>query len=123
MVKIILKWSPFIGYESWDSNRIPKDKGVYEFATRPQSGHRIIYVGQTDDLQDRSVQHLDEKEPNLCLKKKLKEKAWDFRYALLPLEADRQDAEQLLYDKYTPECNEVRPTGSGRKIPIEIEEQ
>ena len=124
MVKITLKWSAFFGYEVYNSNKIPKEKGVYEFFVRLKSGgSRIIYVGQAEDLQKRSVDHQLDSEQNECLKKHLKDNKWDFRHALLSLEADRQDAEQALYDKHKPECNQVRPNGSGRKLPIEIEEQ
>ena len=124
MVKITLKWSEFVGYDAYNSNKIPEEKGVYEYFVKLNNGgSRIVYVGQADDLRKRSVDHMLDSEPNESLKKKLKEKWWYFRYALLPLEADRQDAEQALYDKHKPECNQVRPNGSGRKLPIEIEEQ
>ena len=123
MVKITLKWSAFVGYDAYNSNKIPDEKGVYEYFIRLKNGNsKIIYVGQADDVRQRSVDHLLESEKNECLKKNLKEIKWDFRYALLPLEADRQDAEQALYDIHKPECNQVRPSGSGRKIPSEIEE-
>jgi len=124
VVKISLKWSEFFGYENWDSGRIPEQSGIYEYFIRLKSGdRRLVYVGEADDLRQRSQEHLSEDEQNECLKKKLKEIKWDFRYALLPHKADRQDAEQAMYDKYKPECNVVRPGGSGRNIPIEIEEQ
>jgi excinuclease UvrABC nuclease subunit len=97
---------------------------VYEYFIRLKNGgSRIIYVGQAEDLRKRSVDHLVDTEPNECLKKHLKEIKWDFRYALLSLEADRQDAEQALYDKYKPECNQIRPNGSGRKLAIQVEEE
>lgn len=122
--KIHLKWSAFIGYEEWDSNKVPESSGVYEYFTRLKGGGRkIVYVGEADNLQERSVKHLAETEPNECLKEKLEKIKWDFRYALLSLEADRQDAEQALYDKYKPECNKIRPSGSGRNLQIEIEEE
>lgn len=34
-----------------------------------------------------------------------------------------KDVEQALYDKYKPECNDVRLAGSGRNLQIEIEEK
>lgn len=122
--KIHLKWSGFIGYEEWDSNKVPESAGVYEYFTRLKDGGRkIVYVGEADNLKERSVKHLAETEPNECFKEKLEKIKWDFRYALLSLEADRQDAEQALYDKYKPECNKIRPSGSGRNLQIEIEEE
>lgn len=122
--KIHLKWSAFIGYEKWDSDKVPESGGVYEYSTRPTGGgKKIVYIGEADNLRDRSVEHLGESEKNKCLKEKLKKKKWDFRYALLSLEADRQDAEQALYDKFGCTCNKVRPSGSGRKLQIELEEE
>jgi len=112
---IRLKWSKFIGYE---------DSGVYEYFVRLKSGDKnLIYVGEADDLRKRSQEHLSVKEPNECLKKNLKEYKWDFRYAILASKADRQDAEQALYDKYKPKCNKVRPSGSGRNLEIKIIEE
>lgn len=122
--KIHLKWSAFISYEKWDSEKIPESSGVYEYFVRlKKGGRKIIYVGEADNLRERAVQHLSEKEPNKCIKKNLKDYKWDFRYALLSPKADRQDAEQALYDKYKPECNNVRPSGSSRKLQIEIKEE
>jgi len=122
--KIHLKWSAFIGYEEWDSNKVPESGGVYEYFIRLQGGgRRIVYVGEADNLQKRSQEHLAESEKNKCLKEKLEKIKWDFRYALLSLKADRQDAELALYDKYKPECNTVQPSGSGRNLEIEIEEE
>jgi len=124
MVKITLKWSALIGYETWDSNKAPEQSGVYEYFIRLQGGGtRIVYVGEADDIRQRSQEHLSEGEQNKCLKEKLEKIKWDFRYALLSLKAERQDAEQALYDKYKPECNLTRPSGSGRNISVEIEEQ
>jgi excinuclease UvrABC nuclease subunit len=123
-MKIIIKWSNFYGYETWDSDNIPQKSGVYEYFVRQKNGgKRIIYVGEADDLRKRSQEHLSENEKNKCLKDHLDKHKWDFRYALLSLKADRQDAELALYKKYKPECNLVEPSGSGRNLPIEIEEQ
>jgi len=125
MVHIIhLKWSAFIGYEDWDGQKIPESEGVYEYFVRVKGGgNRIVYVGEADNLRKRTIEHLAESEANECLKRKLKDIKWNFRYAHLSIEADRQDAEQTLYDKHKPECNIVRPSGSGRKLQIEIKEE
>lgn len=120
--KIHLKWSAFIGYEKWDSKKVPESGGVYEYFTRlKDDGRKIVYVGEAENLRERSEEHLGESEKNKCLKEKLEKKQWDFRYALLSLEADRQDTEQALYDKWGCTCNKVRPSGSGRNLEIEIE--
>jgi excinuclease UvrABC nuclease subunit len=123
--KIHLKWSAFIGYEEWDNKKVPeKEKGVYEYFVRLKNdGRKMIYVGEADDLRERSEQHVGENETNKCLKEKLEKKAWDFRYALVPLKADRQDAELVLYNKHKPECNINEPSGSGRNLQIELEEE
>ena len=122
--KIHLKWSAFIGYEKWDSEKVPESKGIYEYFVRlKKGGRRIIYVGEADDLRDRSVQHLAKSEKNKCLKGNLDKFSWDFRYALVSLKADRQDAELALYNKHKPECNTIQPSGSGRKLKIELEEK
>lgn len=122
--KIHLKWSGFVGYEKWDSEKVPDLKGVYEYFVRlKKDGRRIIYVGEADDLRKRSQEHLGKDENNKCLKKNLTKYKWDFRYAILSSKADRQDAEQGIYDKYKPECNQVRPSGSGRDVEIELQEE
>jgi len=122
--KIHLKWSAFIGYEKWNSEKVPNSKGVYEWFVRlEKDGRTIIYVGEADDLRKRSQEHLAESEKNKCLKENLKKYAWDFRYVLVLLKADRQDAELALYNKHKPKCNTVQPSGSDRKLQIEIEEE
>lgn len=81
------------------------------------------YVGQTDDLHERFLGHLSPFEPNLCVKRKLRDEVSYFRYALVTSKDDRLDAEQTLYDRYRPTCNEERPPGSGRGYEVELDER
>lgn len=124
--RIVLKWSKIISYNSDSADEVSEDAGVYELLVKQQDDkYKRRYIGQADDLHKRFLEHLSPDEENSCIKKKLKEYACGFDYALLSTVADRKDAEQALYDKYESEatCNQVRPEGSGRGYDIELIEE
>lgn len=113
---IQIKWSAFIPYTSKNTANIPSKGGVYEYYSSVKGKKKKKYVGQTDDLSTRFKQHLGKDEKNKCLKKLLKDDdyIWYYRYALISNDDDRKDAELGLYNKYSYECNEIEPSGSGK---------
>lgn len=121
---IRLKWSYDCKYVEGNKGKIPESEGVYEVFVELKSGPlRRIYVGQGEDLRERLLRHLQESEPNECLKENLKKYVCWFRYARVSDERDRKDAEQALYDKRKYQCNETRPPGSGRGLKIILIEE
>ena len=64
-----------------------------------------FYVGQSQDLRSRLLQHLSPAEPNSCIKQKVARSACYFRFAYLPLQVERDPEEKALIEKFDPECN------------------
>ena len=50
--------------------QIPHDKGGIYSLSNKQVG--IFYVGQSDNLKSRLLEHLSDKEENNCIKKKIR---------------------------------------------------
>ena len=99
---------------------VTKKPGIYRLLRAQEGGYGVFYVGQTDNLQRRLLEHLSSEEKNDCIKKKLKDNTY-FRFALLEDEKDRLCAESYLYQEYDvdgngPPCNEQEPS----ETPCEI---
>ena len=123
--KIKIRWSEIIKYIRRNSESIPEEPGVYEILVKQSTGrYKRRYVGQTDDLKRRFLEHLSEDEPNEYIKKYLEKYNCGFDYALLHGENDRKDVERTLYYRYREEirCNNITPEGSGRDYYIILEE-
>ena len=119
--KIKINWSNFL--ERGEETKIPNSAGVYEFQVGLKSGGKTrIYVGKADDLKAGFLTHFQEDEPNECLKNNLAKYKWYYRYAIITIKADREDAELGLYRKYTYECNKIEPPGSSRKSFVIVED-
>ena len=114
--KIKITWSKFSDWKKGKNAKIPKDPGVYEFYVGLKSdGKKRIYVGKAENLKAVYSAHLEDDEPNECLKNNLKNFTWYYRYAIIKIKADREDAELGLYRAHSYECNKIEPPGSGRK--------
>lgn len=123
-IKILLQWSGRIRWTAENASFIPQKAGVYALITKHADGtHYRDYVGQSSDLHQRFLDHLSPSEPNACVRRKLRNEVAYFRYALVASRDDRLDAEQALYDSYSPSCNEERPAGSGRGYEVELDER
>jgi len=94
---------------------VPEKEGIY----RLSNTEGVFYVGQSDNLQRRLLEHLSDKEENTCIKEKLKYQV-RFRFALLEAEKDRLCAESFMYQQYKKkdmvECNDKEPS----ETPCEI---
>lgn len=114
--KVKVKWSDFTSWREEKTATIPDASGVYEFwVDQKNDDKRRIYVGKADNLKTIYLSHLGAEETNECLKNHLKQHVWYYRFAIISIKADREDAELGLYRKHPYECNKVEPPGSGRK--------
>ena len=127
-LKAKLAWSAPIEYSSDNAASVPKKPGVYEIIVKlKDNGGKRRYVGESDDLRTRFSQHLQDDEPNKCVKDKVRNKTSFFRY-VEPIESkdDRKDVEKKLYDLYEHECNSPPngqpPPGSGREVVTDLTE-
>jgi excinuclease UvrABC nuclease subunit len=94
-----------------DLDELPKRKSVYAiFASDKQTGKPINcrYVGETDNLQERTKTHFSKEEQNDCLKEFMQsDKIKIMIYELLP-DSDideRLEKENEWIEKYNPKCN------------------
>jgi hypothetical protein len=123
-ITIVLRWSRRIRWVGENATVIPLKAGVYALITRHADGNYYRdYVGQSENLVHRFLEHLSPSEPNACVRGKLRDEIAYFRCALVVSKDDRLDAEQALYDSYKPICNDQRPPGSGRGYEVELDER
>jgi excinuclease UvrABC nuclease subunit len=123
-ITIVLRWSRRIRWVGENATAVPQKAGVYTLITKHADGkYYRDYVGQSENLVHRFLEHLSPSEPNGCVRRKLHDEVAYFRYALVASKDERLDAEQALYDSYGPTCNEQRPPGSGRGCDVELDEQ
>ena len=120
---IDIYWSKIVNYTEDNSDEIPEKAGVYEILAKRNDGkYNRKYVGQTENLYSRYLEHLSDNEENSDIHDGLRKKTCGFDYALLESEADRKDTEQELYDEHDYDWNQVRPEGSGRNLEVEVVE-
>ena len=96
---------------------VPEKEGIYQLSNHSEG---VFYVGQSDNLQRRLLEHLSDKEENTCIKKKLKDYESYLRLALLEDKKERLCAESFMYYHFKKEkecvCNDKEPS----ELPCEI---
>jgi excinuclease UvrABC nuclease subunit len=115
-------WSPFITpYKEAEVNKYaPSRAGVYTLWVKYNAGYwECFYVGKTDNIESRLLDHIKDTEPNECIKGNVKYKC-GFSWIEITTEDERSGAEKYLYDniKPRPECNKTDPGGTPLKIPL-----
>lgn len=86
--------------------------GVYRLSYLADDGnYYIFYVGQSEDVKKRLLEHLSSTEKNVCIKNYLTTKKCFFRYAKVSKDYIRDAAERQMYKQYEPSCNELEPEG------------
>ncbi len=104
-----VEWNrtPYTLNEEQVKQVVPEKEGIY----RLSNTEGVFYVGQSDNLQRRLLEHLSE-EKNDCIKEKLQFKV-EFRFALLEGEKERLCAESYMYRHCKKggegECNDKEP--------------
>lgn len=92
-------------------NDLPKRKAVYAIFARGVETNKPIncrYVGETDNLEERTKAHFSKKEKNECLRKFMQSnKKKLMEYELMPSsrKEERTKKEKEWINKYKPECN------------------
>jgi excinuclease UvrABC nuclease subunit len=71
----------------------------------------VFYVGKSDKIKERLLQHIAPSEDNLCIKTYVSTKECYFRYAKVSQSYIREAAEHQMYKHYVPTCNEIEPPG------------
>lgn len=86
--------------------------GVYRFSyLADDKNYYVFYIGKTEDIKKRLLEHLSSNEKNVCIKTYLTSKSCFFRYAKITNGYIRDAAEKQMYKKYEPSCNGIEPEG------------
>jgi hypothetical protein len=115
---IQVRWSAIILYTEQNViDNVKEQAGVYRLSESKNEKKIVFYVGKSDQLQTRLLQHLSNEELNPCIKKKVKGSYFRFGYLS---EQNLDCAERYLYDYYSkPECNIQEPKSKPCEINIE----
>jgi len=119
MEKWELTWTKLTDLDETTVSRIPdRIPGVYRLSRLAVNGnYYIFYVGQSEDIKQRLLEHLSSNEKNVCIKNYVDTKKCSFRYAKITEKNIRDAAERQMYKHYAPTCNEVEPSG---KVDVEV---
>lgn len=103
-----LKW---IGYHRLTDDNVdkyvPVESGVYKISVEKDNDTlKVVYVGQSENLEDRMKQYVNEDTDNDCLLSYLEDDICYFKVAEVSDADDRDGAERALYDHYESECND-----------------
>ena len=112
MVKLTLEWSDF-HYHTVSNVEIfaPRDAGVYRLFYFVANRSQLFYIGQTENLRNKLLNHLSDTEPNVCIRRHFWYYTCCFQFACVASQSERDGAERALYDHYRPPCNTVPPQG------------
>ncbi len=83
----------------------PTSGGVYRLIYKSKEKHPVFYVGQSDNLERRLLEHLSPSEPDACIKRHLRDYDCFFRFIEVSSSSERDKVEQEQIDKYNPDCN------------------
>jgi excinuclease UvrABC nuclease subunit len=97
-----MQWSPIYSYTSAQVRLwAPTKSGLYKLIVKG----KIIYIGQSRNLQRRLLSHFEVREKNRRLKKYLEADLCFFQFAELPSSEDLLQIERDEILKFKPPCN------------------
>jgi excinuclease UvrABC nuclease subunit len=85
----------------------PSKAGVYRLIYHSGDKYYVFYVGQSENLKERLLSHLNTSEPNACIKKHLKDYTCYFRCIEVTTQEERNKIEEQQIDEYSPSCNKT----------------
>jgi len=106
---INLSWNGYKLITDDSISKLPKVAGVYKLTTSNVGASQLnnpFYVGQSDDIYTRTVQHRSKSEENLGIRQNFEKYAIYINYATVNNQADRDSVEVALYNHYKPNCND-----------------
>lgn len=109
-----IQWSTFHTPYTENAVRrvVPTRSGVYLLWVKYKNGNwKCFYVGKSENLEERLLQHLSTSEDNDCVKENVRYTS-GFYWAEVPRGSDRSGIEKALYDYYKTECNKNDPGGT-----------
>jgi len=83
----------------------PLTAGVYRLIYKSDNDYYVFYVGQSNNLQRRLLEHLSPSEPDSCIKRHLRDYNCFFRFIEISSQDERNRVEREQIEKYKPNCN------------------
>jgi len=83
----------------------PVGGGVYRLINKNGEDYHVFYVGQSDNMERRLLEHLATSEPNPCIKRYLQTNDCFFRFIEISSSYERDRVEQEQIKEYSPGCN------------------
>lgn len=109
---LTLDWSRLTELNDTNVKSIPdKLPGIYRLSHKRDDKYYVFYVGQSDNIRKRLLEHLSSSESNEGIKHYIAEKKCYFRYAKVEKEDVRKAAKRQMYKLYEPSWNEAMPDG------------
>jgi excinuclease UvrABC nuclease subunit len=100
------QWSERYPYTEANVQRYaPVSGGVYRLINKSGDNYCVFYVGQSDNLQRRLLEHLAPSETNACIRRHLREYSCFFRFLEVSSSQERSRIEQEQIKEYDPTCN------------------
>lgn len=111
MKRVFLNWRNYRDFNANTiNNKVLETPGVYLIWVRINDGSwRIYYVGQTENLKRKLLEHLSENEPNDLLKDMILRCVCGFSFAPVNSHEERCGIERFFYEHYSPKCNLAIP--------------
>jgi len=101
------EWSGRLDYTEANVRKYaPTAGGVYRLVYKKDANtFTVFYVGQSDNLERRLLEHLADSESDACIKRHLNNYSCYFRYLGVSTQSERDKAEQQQISEYSPSCN------------------
>ena len=100
------EWSSKHSYtEANIQKHAPASGGVYRLINKSGDKYYVFYVGKSNNLERRLLEHLSRSEPDACIKRHLRDYDCYFRFIEISSSSKRDKVEQEQIDKYNPDCN------------------
>ena len=113
-----LNWKQINPYNRKSNlDNVTEKPGIYILSCELKNNtYKVVYVGQTLDLQRRLKEHLRDDEKNLGIKEYLDKYCLKAVYAEVT-SSNLDGVELYLYNKFDPKLNEQTPPGT-TEIPV-----
>ena len=100
------EWSQRYAYTEENVRRYtPTSGGVYRLINKKGEDFYVFYVGQSNNLERRLLEHLSPNESDECIKRHLRQYSCYFRYVEVASQSERDRIEQEQIQEYNPTCN------------------
>ena len=83
----------------------PLSGGVYRLIYKKNGDYYVFYVGQSDNLQRRLLEHLSDSDKDVCIRRHLRDYDCFFRFIEISSLDERVRKEQEEIKNYNPTCN------------------